>query len=145
MWSFIILCYVTPYSLVMLLYRQILYLYCAWDYWGSDISGVSADLKCSSEKVIGCECIIAICLDGRQKKEVDKAVRWEVVTEMIVTGARFWHVTPWGHSYTVMLKAAGFSKRAVPFYHTVRHANSSSVDATGSYIYSVRKLFESNE
>ena len=134
-----------PYNLIMLLYRQILYLYCAWDYWGCDISGVSTDLKCSSENVIGCEYIIAIGLDGRQKKEVDKAVRWVVVTEMIVTVALFWHVTPWGRSDTVLPKAAGFSKRAVHFHHTVRHANSSSVDIAGSYIYSVRKLFEPKE
>ena len=40
---------------------------------------------------------------------MDKAVRWEVVTEMIVTVALFWHVTPWGHSHTVMPKAADFS------------------------------------
>jgi hypothetical protein len=52
----------------MLLYRQILYLYCEWDYWGSDISGVSTDLNCSSGKVVGYEYIIAIGLDGRQKK-----------------------------------------------------------------------------
>jgi len=63
-----------PYSLAMLLYHQILYNYCAWDYWGSDISGVWTDLKCSSEKVIGCEYIIEIGLDGRWRKEVDKAV-----------------------------------------------------------------------
>jgi hypothetical protein len=83
-------------------------------------------------------------MEGR-KKEVDKTVRWEVVTEVTVTVALFWHVTPWGHSYTVMPKAAGFSERAVHFYHTVRHANSSSVDTTSSYIYSVRKLCEPNE
>ena len=73
-----------------------------------------------------------IGLDGRRKKELDKAVRWEDVTEMIVTVALFWHVTPpWGHSYTVLPKTASFSKRAIYFYHTVRHANCSSVDTSG--------------
>jgi hypothetical protein len=65
------------------------------------------------KKVKGCEYVIAIGLDGRRKKKVAKAVRWEVVTEMTVTVALFWHVTPWGHSYTVTPKAAGVSKRAV--------------------------------
>jgi hypothetical protein len=64
---------------------------------------------------------------------------------MIVTVALFWHVTPWSQSYTVMPKAAGFSKSEVHFYHIVRYANSSSVDTAGPYIYSVRKLFEPNE
>jgi len=72
-------------------------------------------------------------------------MRWEIVMEMIVTFALFWHATPWCHSYTVMPKAAGFSKRAVYFCHTVRHAYSSSVDTTGSYMHSIRKLFEPNE
>jgi hypothetical protein len=76
---------------------------------------------------------------------VGKAVRWEVVTDVIVTVALFWYVTPWGHSYSVLPKAAGASGIAVHFYRTVRHTNSSSIDTAGSYICSVRKLFEPNK
>ena len=76
---------------------------------------------------------------------MDKAVRWEVVMDMVMSVALFWYVTPWGHSYTVMSKAAGSSKRAVHFYHTVRRGKSGSVDKTDSYIYSVRKPCEPNE
>jgi hypothetical protein len=77
--------------------------------------------------------------------EVDKAVRWEVVTDVILTIALFWYLTPWGHSCTVLPKAAGFSGIAVHFYRTVQHTNSSSIDTTGSYSCSVRKLFEPNK
>jgi lipoate-protein ligase B len=59
---------------------------------------------------------------------MDETVRCGVVTDINMTIALFWYVTPCGYSYTMMSKVAGFSKTVVPCYQNVRRENSSSVD-----------------